>query len=209
LKGCICVVAVFVIACGSGSVSGVSRAPTSTPTTSSSALVVYTTWVPDAKVTNGPEPGYKPALTGLTGPDIQRATTAIDMTGTSWVLNISFTPRGANLFAKLTRDNVTACTGGPATAPNGNCPQRHLGIWLDLTQADTDHWEDPTYAEGVSRPYDLSCLRKFSSTEVCAKLISNPITLQEIDGGNATMAGAFTQQSANELATAINSTSHS
>src|SRR5947199_9289301 len=29
--------------------------------------LVYTKWVPDAKVTAGPQPGYKPALTGLTG----------------------------------------------------------------------------------------------------------------------------------------------
>ena len=28
--------------------------------------LVYTKWVPNSKVTSGPEPGYKPALTGLT-----------------------------------------------------------------------------------------------------------------------------------------------
>ncbi|HYM97242.1 MAG TPA: hypothetical protein VET26_08075, partial [Candidatus Sulfotelmatobacter sp.] len=35
--------------------------------------LVYTKWVPDSKVTNGPEPGYKPAFVGLTGDDISSA----------------------------------------------------------------------------------------------------------------------------------------
>src|SRR5215467_12740264 len=33
--------------------------------------LVYAKWVPDAKVTTGPEPGFKPELVGLTGDDIQ------------------------------------------------------------------------------------------------------------------------------------------
>src|ERR1700747_1184963 len=53
--------------------------------------LVYTKWVADSKVTGGPEPGYKPALTGLTGDDISSATASIDPTGTAWVVNISFT----------------------------------------------------------------------------------------------------------------------
>ena len=55
--------------------------------------LVYTKWVPDAKVTAGPEPGFKPALTGLTGDDISAASATIDSTGTSWVVNITFTGR--------------------------------------------------------------------------------------------------------------------
>ncbi|TMF53912.1 MAG: hypothetical protein E6I21_00740, partial [Chloroflexi bacterium] len=47
--------------------------------------LVYTKWVADTKITNGPQAGYKPALTGLTGDDISSATATIDSTGTSWV----------------------------------------------------------------------------------------------------------------------------
>src|SRR5262249_26708824 len=68
--------------------------------------LVYTKWVPDSKVTNGPEPGFKPALTGLTGDDISQASATIDQTGTSWVVNITFTGSGASKFDNLTRDNV-------------------------------------------------------------------------------------------------------
>src|SRR6476646_8623111 len=70
--------------------------------------LVYTKWVADPKVTSGPEPGYKTAFTGLTGDDIQSATAQIDQTGLNWVVNISFTQKGGNLFDTLTRDNVAA-----------------------------------------------------------------------------------------------------
>lgn len=160
-------VALLVAACGSGSTSA-------TPPKPSGALVVFTTWVADANVNNGPEPGYKPAFTGLTGHDIQSASPIIDSTGTAWFVNLSFTQRGANLFAKLTRDNVAACPS--------DCAQRHLAIWLDLTQADIDKWDDPIYVGKVSQPYDLPCLVRSLPTVVCPKFLSNPITLQEITG---------------------------
>ena len=162
--------------------------------------LVYTKWVPDDKVTSGPQPGYKPAFTGLTGDDIQSATAAIDQNGVAWVVNISFTSRGGGLFDTLTRDNVAACPGAGT-----DCPQRHLTIWLDLTQADIDHWEDPAYAGKVSLPYDSACLAAQTPESVCGKFLTDPVTLQEISGGNATISGSFTQQSANDLATGINS----
>ena len=162
--------------------------------------LVYTKWVPDDKVTSGPQPGYKPAFTGLTGDDIQSATAAIDQNGVAWVVNISFTSRGGNLFDTLTRDNVAACPGAGT-----DCPQRHLTIWLDLTQADIDHWEDPAYAGKVSQPYDSACLAAQTPDTICGKFLTDPVTLQEISGGNATISGSFTQQSANDLATGINS----
>ncbi|MGH7763211.1 MAG: hypothetical protein ACREOM_02190, partial [Candidatus Dormibacteraceae bacterium] len=40
--------------------------------------LVYTKWVADSKVTNGPEPGYKPAFVNLTGDDISSASASID-----------------------------------------------------------------------------------------------------------------------------------
>ncbi|HVS47990.1 MAG TPA: hypothetical protein VHJ99_03705, partial [Candidatus Dormibacteraeota bacterium] len=115
--------------------------------------LVYTKWVPDSKVTNGPEPGYKPAFVGLTGDDIASANASIDQSGVSWVVNINFTSRGGGVFANLTRDNVAACPG-----TGTDCPQRHLAIWLDLTQTDIDNWENPAYVSKVSGPYDTGCL---------------------------------------------------
>jgi preprotein translocase subunit SecD len=162
--------------------------------------LVYTKWVPDTKVTNGPEPGYKPALTGLTGDDISNATATIDSTGTSWVVNIQFTSRGATVFDNLTRDNVAACPG-----TTNDCPQRHLAIWLDLTQQDLDHWEDPSYVSKVMSPYDPGCLATQTADAICGKFLTDPTTREEIAGGNAVISGSFTQQSANDLATGINS----
>ena len=161
--------------------------------------LVYTKWVPDAKVTNGPEPGYKPAFVGLTGDDIQSATATIDQNGVSWVVNISFTSHGAVTFDNLTRDNVAACPGAGT-----DCPQRHLAIWLDLTQTDVDNWENPDYVSKASQPYDTGCLAAQTPGTVCGKLLTDPTTLQEISGGQATISGNFTQQSATDLATGIN-----
>jgi preprotein translocase subunit SecD len=161
--------------------------------------LVYTKWVPDAKVTNGPEPGYKPAFVGLTGDDIQSATAAIDQSGVSWVVNISFTSRGGGVFDTLTRDNVAACPGAGT-----DCPQRHLAIWLDLTQTDIDNWESADYVSKLSQPYDTGCLAAQTPGTLCGKLLTDPTTLQEISGGQATISGNFTQQSATDLATGIN-----
>jgi preprotein translocase subunit SecD len=162
--------------------------------------LVYTKWVPDSKVTGGPEPGYKPQLTGLTGDDIQSANAAIDQTGTSWVVNLAFTAHGATTFDNLTRDAVAACSGAA-----NDCPQRHLTIWLDLTQNDIDNWEDASYVGKVSSQYDPGCLATQISGTVCGKFLTDPTTIQEIAGGNAVIQGAFTQGTANDLAAGINS----
>ena len=169
--------------------------------------LVYTKWVPDAKVTGGPQPGYKPAFTGLTGDDISSATAAIDQQSVGWVVNISFTSRGADLFGNLTTANVAACPGDPNTTASANCAGRHLTIWLDLTQNDIDNWEDPTYANKVSQEYDTGCLATATPTSICPKKLVDAVTLQAILGGNAVInggGGGFTQQAANDLATGIN-----
>ncbi|TMD17080.1 MAG: protein translocase subunit SecD [Chloroflexi bacterium] len=167
--------------------------------------LVYTKWVKDVKVTGGPEPGYKPALTGLTGDDISNATATIDQTGTSWVVNITFTSAGATKFDTLTRDNVAACPGDSTTVASANCAERHLTIWLDLTQADIDHWEDSSYVAKVSATYDPACLAAQAPGTICGKFLTDPITREEIAGGQAQISGSFTQQSATDLATGINS----
>ena len=161
--------------------------------------LIYTKWVADANVTNGPEPGYKPALTGLTGDDIQSATAAIDQSGVGWDVNISFTGTGATIFDNLTRDAVAACPG-----TGTDCPQRHLTIWLDLTQQDIDNWENATYVSSVSGNYDTGCLAAQTPNVVCGKLLTDPTTIQEISGGQAQISGSFTQSTATDLATGIN-----
>jgi protein-export membrane protein SecD len=167
--------------------------------------LVYTKWVADAKVTNGPQPGYKPQLTGLTGDDIQTSNASIDPSGTAWVVNISFTAHGATVFDNLTRDNVAACPGDVNTVTTANCPERHLTIWLDLTQADIDHWQDSSYVAKVMANYDPGCLATQAQGTVCGKFLTDPITIQEIAGGNAVIQGTFTQLTANDLAAGINS----
>ena len=164
--------------------------------------LTYTTWIADAKVTGGPEPGYKPAFSGLTGDDIVSASAALDPnSGAAWVVNISFTSHGADLFSKLTSDNVAACPGDATTTLSANCAQRHLAIWLDLTQNDINHWEDPNYLAVVSRSYDSGS----TGTDPTPKFLTNPVTIQQIGGGQAVISGSFTQASANNLATGINS----
>lgn len=177
--------------------------PTSAPSAAASAaalpkvLVVCTTWAPDAQVTNGPEPGYKPAMAGLTSHDMRSASAVLNGNGVSWVVNIVFNDRGAALFMTLTRNNLNAT----CPAPNQSCAQRHLAIWLGLTQADIDGWDNAATVSEVSRPFDLSCI----GATTCPKLISDPITFDEIDGGQMVLSGAFTQTTARELAAIINS----
>src|SRR5256885_5022169 len=144
------VLVLLVIGCESSRTSTATSPAGGKSTASQSALLVFATWAPDSKVTNGPQPGYKPGLTGLTGDDVQSASVLTDATGSTGLLSISFTTSGATRFAQLTRDNVAACPGNPATTAGANCAPRHLGVWLDLTQSDIDRWEGPTYVGKVS-----------------------------------------------------------
>ena len=189
-------IAGIAVACESTSVPAPAPSAVASAAALPKVLVVYTTWVPDARVTNGPEPGYKPAMAGLTSRDIRSASAVLDANGVAWVVNIVFADRGAALFRTLTRNNVSACP-----TANQNCPQRHLAIWLGLTQTDIDGWDNPATVSEVSRPFDLSCI----GATTCPKLISDPITVDEITGGQMVLAGAFTQTTARGLAAIINS----
>ena len=201
LTGAVIGMALVLVACDSGSATVV----TPSPTTRVSALLVFTTWVPDGKVTNGPEPGYKPVLSGLTGHDIQAAGPVIDQNGIDWTLNVTFTPAGAKLFAKLTRDNVAACPGDATTGAGPGCAMRHLAIWVELSQGDIDSWENAAFVAIVSQHFDLACLAQASATTACPKLLSDPITLGEIDSGIVAISCGCTQRAASDLAAAINS----
>jgi hypothetical protein len=201
-------IAGLAVACESGFSSNRSPGTTASPATSHGLVVVFTTWVPDGQVSGGAEPGYKPALTGLTSRDMQRASAAIDASGTVWIVNVSFTSRGAALFRQLTHNNVAACPGDPMTDLSANCAQRHLGVWLNLTQADISDWADPSYAGRVSQPFELDCLTRVAPTPACPKLVSDPTILQEITGGATQIGGALTESSAEALVNAINSAAH-
>src|SRR4029077_422182 len=102
-----------------------------------------------------------------------------------WVVNVSFTSTGATKFDDLTRANVAACQ---IDASGNACPERFLTIWLDLNQADINNWTDPAYAAKVSQNYDTGCLATATPTTVCAKLLVDAVTQQEISGGQATIS---------------------
>lgn len=160
---------------------------------------VVTTWTPDPKATGGPQPGYKPAFTGLTGDDVASADAVLDANGTSWVVNVHLTPRGAALFADLTRANVAACPGDASTSQSATCAQRFLAMWVRLTQDDIDHWEDPAYANGVSAPFDGAG----GPQNTYPTLIEDAITLMPITGGEFQLT-ASTRESADYLAEGFN-----
>jgi hypothetical protein len=81
-------------------------------------------------------------------------------------------------------------------------------MWFDLTQTDIDSWEDPPYAAKVSQPFDIGCLARATVATLCPKLLSNPITLQEIPSGHVAISTAD-EQRAKDLAAIINSGLHS
>ena len=169
---------------------------TSSSSTRVSSSLVYTKWVADANVTSGPEVGYKPSMIGLGGSDVANVTASNDASSGGWTVNITFTSHGRELFATFTRDNVAACPGDPATDAKGNCPERHLTMWLGLTQADIDRWDDVAVNSAVSKPWGSG-----------GKLLADLLTLQEIDGGDVAISGNFTQTDAQDLVAAIRPTS--
>ena len=178
-------------------------AMSSTSTMQVTKSLVYTTWVADANALGGPEPGYKPALTALTGAHVTQVSAAKDSGGDSWDLDISLDSTGTQLMSNLTRDNVAAC---PDTSPNPDCAQRYLAMWIGLTQNDIDRWEDLARANEVSRPVGAGCDAQAASGASCAKLVTNAVTTAEIDSGDIAISG-FTQKEAQDLADAATAAS--
>lgn len=151
--------------------------------------LVLTKWVKDANApANSPEQGYRPQLTGLTGDQLSNATAALDTNGTGqWVVNLQFNSQGASLFGNLTAAAANACQ------PNA-CPENHLTWWLDLTQNDINQWDNQDYVANLMKPVELG-----------GKFVTDPYTQSAIPGGQATISGGFTQQSATQLAANLNS----
>jgi preprotein translocase subunit SecD len=147
------------------------------------ARLVTTTWEKDPNPANSfsnpgqaISQGYRPKITGLTGDMVTSANASTDtQTGTQWVVNLSFDSRGQAIFGQLTTAAVAAC---PGTA---DCPERHIAEWLDLTQNDINHWDDPGYAEAISQPTSVPG----------GKLLTSPYILSEIPGGTATISCTF------------------
>jgi hypothetical protein len=161
--------------------------------------LVYTTWVADAGALGGPEPGYRPALTGLNGANVTQVTASKDAAGDSWDLEVVLDSTGTQLMSNLTRDNVAAC---PDTSSNPGCAQRHLAMWIGLTQTDIDNWEDLARANSVSRPVGAGCDAQAAAGASCAKLIIDALTTAQIDSGDIAISG-FTQKEAQDLVDAI------
>lgn len=67
-----------------------------------------------------------------------------------------------------------------------------MTLWLGLTQEDIDAWDNATYVDNVTKPLSAG-----------GKFIADPITLQEVNGGTATISGGYTQKQAQDLAGAI------
>src|SRR4029077_843920 len=160
-----------------------------------------TTWVKDPNSISGPHPGYKPALTGLTGADIASATPALNQNGQQWVVDVTFTPSGAQLFDSLTKANVAAC---PLDATTGAaCPERFLTLWLGPTPQDIAQWDDPAVQPRLLTPYTSGCSKADGS---CGKILVDALTQEEISGGSVEIAGNFTQDDANNVANISTST---
>jgi preprotein translocase subunit SecD len=151
--------------------------------------LVITTWVPDSTITNGPFPGYKPQMTQMTADMLQSASASLDPNGgTAWVVNFTFNGAGAGIFSQLSTAAYNAC----GSSGTGSCPQSHITNWLDLSQDDINNWN--TKANQLYQPFDSG-----------GKLLSDPYIQQPITGGTGFIQGNFSQQSAKDLATSLNS----
>ena len=157
--------------------------------------LVFTNWVKDPQSNNGPHPGYKPALTGLSGADLASASASPDQNGSGWVVDLTFTPHGAQLLDRLTAANVAAC---PLDSSTGDvCPERYLTIWLGLAQRDIDRWDDASVLATLLTPYPSGCSKADGS---CGKILVDALTQDEISGGSVEISGNFTQQDATNVA---------
>jgi preprotein translocase subunit SecD len=151
-----------------------------------SAHLDFVTWVPATKATAiGEAPaGYKPKKAGLGSEQVTGATSGLDSNGLQYQVNLSFNSDGASTFGTLTTNAVNSCAD--------DCATRHIAIFQDLTQSDIDNW-DKVEAKVALPPSQGG------------KLLTNPRIIQPIPGGQAQITGNFTQQSASDLAAAINS----
>ena len=144
--------------------------------------LVLTRWVSDPHApSNSPQQGFRPELTGLTGDELTSASPGIDPQSSQWVVNLQFNSAGAALFGTLSTAAFNACQ------PN-SCAQNHLTWWLDLTQNDINQWDNPSVVADL----------------LATKYVTDPFTQNPINGGQATISGGFTEQSAKALSANLN-----
>ena len=154
------------------------------------AKLITTIWVKDANSKSGPEPGYKPQISPLSSDMVTNASAQLDQNGVAWTVQLTFNSQGSDIFGKLTTTAFNACS-------TSDCPERHIAEWLNLTPEDIARWDEPGFSDQVSAPTSLN-----------GKLLTNPVIQQAITGGTAVISGGspgFTQQSAKDLATQLNS----
>ncbi len=149
----------------------------------------FVKWVedPNAPATGQSSAGFKPQKTGLGSSQVTSATSGLDTNGLQYQVLLSFNADGANTFSTLTTDAVNQCSGA-----GNDCPKRHIAIFEDLTDQDIASWD--TQATKVALPPDQG-----------GKLLTNPTIQNPIPGGQASITGSFTAQSAATLALQINS----
>jgi protein-export membrane protein SecD len=151
------------------------------------AQLVITTWVADPSVTGGDKPGYRPKLTNIRSDALTSATATLDPNGVQWAVNTQFNSAGAEQYAKVTTDAYNSC-------PQSSCETRYIAFWLDLTPEEINNWQDPAIANAASK-----------TTDGGGKLLTDPIIQNPITGGNGVITGNFSQQTAKDLATLLNS----
>lgn|GEM_PF-2904422 len=163
--------------------------------------VVYGTWVADPGASAGPHPGYRPALTDVSGGHITYVGVTKDSNGTDWDVELQFDSTGAAALSDVSRKAIAACPGDINTDTSANCSERFVAIWLGLTAADISRWDDSFYATDISRPTDSACI-EYETQNLCGKLVTDTIIEQPLDGGDVVIT-IGTQQDAQALADII------
>jgi preprotein translocase subunit SecD len=148
------------------------------PTQPQTTLVI-TQWVKDPGVNNGPWPGYRPQISPIGQKMVTAVQAGPDNYGADWVVYVTFNAEGARLLRSLTKKAMAACPG--------DCAERHLAHWLDLTQDDVVHWNERASSE--YRPVSAG-----------GKLLSDTYVLYPIPTGNTLISANFSKQQATDLA---------
>ena len=152
--------------------------------------LVITRWVPDPAITGGVVPGYRPQPTPMTSDMLTGASAQLDPNGAGgWRVAYQFDSRGAAIYSQLTGATFQASCPQPGQL---DCPERRLTFWLDLTPDDVAHWDQ--VAGTAYQPY---------GTDPGARLLVDAYTLHQIADGQGVILGAFTQQSAEDLAAGL------
>lgn len=144
--------------------------------------LVFTQWISDPTVAGGPHPGFRPAPIAMGAHPVSSASAhQVPDNHGQWVVDIEFDAVATAALAQATSAAVAACPG--------DCPQRHITIWANLTSSDVSRWND--IADSLSRSYSAG-----------GKLVADPYIGEPIAGGRVEIGG-MTQAQAKALAAAL------